>query len=95
MCHVLGVSESGYYRYVQNVGKSSKNEILSVAIAGVFEEHPYNDNYGVRRVQLALRQRGVDAGIRKITIESRHGALLFRRALVTEPDIITVRRFVL
>ena len=57
MCRVLGVSESGYYRYVQNIGKPSKNEILSVAIADIFEEHPYNDNYGVRRVQMPEYER--------------------------------------
>lgn len=79
MCRVLGVSESGYYRYVQNIGKPSKNEILSVAIADIFEEHPYNDNYGVRRVQLALHQRGVDAGIRKITTIMREKGWIHNR----------------
>ena len=79
MCRVLGVSESGYYRYIKNLGKPSKNEILSVAIKDVLEEHPYNDNYGVRRVQLALRQRGVDAGIRKITTVMREKGWLHSR----------------
>lgn len=73
------MSESGYYRYVQNMGKPSKNEILSVTIESIFEEHPYNDNYGVRRVQLALHQRGVEAGIRKITTIMREKGWIHSR----------------
>lgn len=79
MCKTLGVSESGYYRYVKNIGKPSRNEILSVTIEDIFEEHPYNDNYGVRRVQLALHQRGVEAGIRKITSIMREKGWIHNR----------------
>lgn len=79
MCRVLGVSESGYYRYVKNIGKPSKNEILSVAIENIFEEHPYNDNYGIRRVQIALHQRGIDVGIRRITTVMREKGWLHSR----------------
>lgn len=63
----MEVSESGYYRFVKNMGKPSKKEILSVEIEGILEEHPYNDNYGAKRIQLALHQRGIKAGIRRIT----------------------------
>ena len=67
MCKVLGVSESGYYRYVSSKGKPGKDEVLSVAIKEIMDENPLNDNYGVPRVQLALEQRGVKAGKRRIT----------------------------
>ena len=47
MCKVLGVSESGYYRYVGNKDKPGKDEVLSVAIKELIEENPFNHNYGV------------------------------------------------
>ena len=67
MCKVLGVSESGYYRYVDNKDKPGKDEVLSAAIKEIIDEHPLNDNYGVPRVQLALEQRDIKAGKRRIT----------------------------
>ena len=67
MCKGLGVSESGYYRYLVNKDKPSKDEVLSVVINELMEENPFNDNYGVPRVQTALEQRGIKAGKRRIT----------------------------
>ena len=67
MCKVLGVSESGYHRYAKNKDKPGKDEVLSVAIKEIIDENPLNDNYGVPRVQLALEQKGVKAGKRRIT----------------------------
>ena len=67
MCKVLGVSESGYYRYVGNKDKPGKDEVLSVVINELMEENPFNDNYGVPRVQMALEQRRLKAGKRRIT----------------------------
>ena len=67
MCKILGVSESGYHRYVKNKDKPGKDELLSVAIKEILDENPLNDNYGVPRIQLALEQRGIRAGNRRIT----------------------------
>ena len=50
MCRVLGVSVSGYYRRVKNKDKPSRDELLSAAMKGILDEHPWNDNYGVRRM---------------------------------------------
>lgn len=61
------------------MGKPRRDELLSVSIEEIFHEHPYNDNYGARRVQLALHQRGIDAGIRKITRIMREKGLLHSR----------------
>lgn len=66
-CKILEVSESGYYRYLDNLDKPSNDEILSAAIEDILKEYPDNDNYGVQRMQLALKQRGITAGTRKIT----------------------------
>ena len=67
MSKALDVSESGYYRYLGNKDKPSKDKVLSVAINELIEENPFNDNYGVPRVQMALEQRGIKAGKRRIT----------------------------
>lgn len=66
MCRVLEVSESGYYRYLQNLNKPSKDAILSAAITSVLQESEFNDNYGVPRMQMALALRGHRVGMRRL-----------------------------
>lgn len=63
---MLGVSESGYYRYRSSIGKPRRDEILTVEMKKILETHPDNDNYGAPRIQLALRQNGREAGLRRI-----------------------------
>ena len=80
LCRVLGVSESGYYRRVKNKDKLTRDEFLSVEMKRILDEHPYNDNYGVQRMRLALAQRGVHAGIRRLTrLMREHGWLHERK----------------
>ena len=67
MCSILEVSESGYYRYLKNQGKASSDAVLSAKITEIVSETPYNRNYGVPRMQMALEQRGTRCGIRKIS----------------------------
>lgn len=59
MCRVLKVSESGYYRWLKNRSKPTARELLSVEIQAILDEHPDNDNYGVRRINMALEQKGI------------------------------------
>ena len=66
MCRILEVSESGYYRYLKNLGKPDKDAVLSAAIQKIIDESEFNDNYGVPRMQLALALRGHKVGIRKL-----------------------------
>ena len=76
MCKILCVSVSGYYKYRRNLGKPSKDDVLSAAMQDILNESPYNDNYGAPRMQLALLQRNLKAGIRRITrIMREHGWL--------------------
>ena len=44
MCEALGVSETGYYRFVRAMAKPDKDELLSAEIKKVLDESPYNDN---------------------------------------------------
>lgn len=67
MCKTLNVGETGYYKFKRNLDKPSKDAILSASIKEILAESPYNDNYGVPRMQIALKQRGLKAGKRRIT----------------------------
>lgn len=58
LCKVLGASESGYYRSLRNTDKPKRRELLLVKIKGIISQHEDNDNYGARRVHLALTQMG-------------------------------------
>ena len=76
---MLHVSESGYYRYKGNLGKPDRDAVLSAAILEIVEEAPYNDNYGVPRMQTALANKGIKAGIRKITKIMRRLGLIHKK----------------
>lgn len=67
MCGTLGVSVSGYYKHKKNLGRPGKDERITAAIKGIFDESIHNDNYGVPRIKLALARRGVEVGTRRIT----------------------------
>lgn len=66
MCKVLTTSESGYYQYLKSSQRPNKDEVLSVAMQEIHDLHPCNDNYGVNRMQQALEQKHIHAGIRRI-----------------------------
>lgn len=66
MCKLLEVSESGYYRYLKNLGKPDKDAVLSAAIQTIIDESVFNDNYGVPCMQMALALRGQKFGISKL-----------------------------
>ena len=46
---------------------------------GILDEHPWNDNYGVQRMRLALAQRGILVGIRRLTRLMREYGWLHKR----------------
>lgn len=66
MCKALVASESGYYQYLKSKQRPNKDEALSVAMQEIHDLHPCNDNYGVNRMQQALAQQNIRAGIRRI-----------------------------
>ena len=66
MCRVLEVSESGYYKYLRNLGRPDKDAVLSAAIQKILDESEFNDNYGVPRMQMALALNGHKVGTRRL-----------------------------
>lgn len=80
MCRVLKISESGYYRWLKNRAKPTARELLSVEVQAILDEHPDNDNYGVKRMNAALEQRGIHVSPRTVyRIMSEMGILHRRR----------------
>lgn len=79
MCDILNVSETGYYRFVKNLGKPGKDAVLSAAMQGILDESPFNDNYGIVRMQMALESQGIHAGKRRITRIMRENGWLHER----------------
>ena len=79
MCDVLNVSETGYYRFKRNLGRPGKNAVLSAVMQDVLDEHPFNDNYGVDRMQIALMHRGYTVGKRRISRIMKENGWLHER----------------
>jgi len=59
MCGMLGVSRSGYYKYLKNKGKPDKNAEILAVILEILEEDEENETYGKVRMYHALKARGV------------------------------------
>lgn len=80
LCKTVGVSESGYYRHLRRKSKPNRDALLSATIQEILNEHPQNENYGAPRMQQALAQRGVKAGLRRVKrIMREHGWLHVRK----------------
>ena len=79
MCDVLNVSETGYYRFKRNLGRPDKDAVLAAVMQDVLNEHPFNDNYGVDRMQIALQHRGYTVGKRRISRIMKENGWLHER----------------
>ena len=79
MCCVLNVSEAGYYKYIKNLDKPDKAAVLSAAIMEIIGESSFNDNYGVPRMKIALFNKGLKVGTRRLTMLMRELNLIHER----------------
>lgn len=76
MCTSLSVSEGGYYKWKRNRSRPKAWQILLAEIHKVLAEHPDNDNYGVERMMIALKQRGIRRSYATVKRAMKHGNLL-------------------
>ena len=76
MCAVLPVSESGFYKWKQNRGMLRAWQKLLAKIHKILDEDEENRNYGVRRMQIALEQRGIKCSLSTIRRAMARGNLL-------------------
>ena len=79
MCRVLKISESGYYRWLKNRNKPTARELLSVEIQAILDEHPDNDNYGIKRMNVALEQKGIHVSPRTVYRTMSEMGIIHRR----------------
>ena len=66
LCAVLPVSESGFYKWKRNRKKVKTWQKLLAQMHKILEEDEENKNYGVRRMQIALEQRGIKCSLSTI-----------------------------
>ena len=95
ICRFLKISESGYYRWLRNQGKPGARQLLLVKIQGILSEHPDNRNYGVRRMQTALSQRGTAVSLRTVYRTMSEAGLIHRHRRphgITKADTATQDR---
>ncbi len=58
-CLTLEVSETGFHKWKRSLKKQKPWQVLLVIIHEILDEFEENSNYGVERIQLALKQRGI------------------------------------
>ena len=76
MCAVLPVSESGFYKWKRDRGKLKKWQNLLAEMHKILDEDAENKNYGVRRMQIALEQRGIKRSLSTVRRVMARGNLL-------------------
>lgn len=81
MCAILGVTESGYYKWLKHRGRKTKRELLLVEIKEIYEEHEDNRNYGVDRIKSALQQKGIYKSRSTVYRAMKEGGYLHRRRI--------------
>ncbi len=79
MCPVLGVTESGYYKWLKHRGRKTKRELLLVEIERIYAEHEDNENYGIERIKTALRQKGIKRSRSTVYRTMKEGGYLHRK----------------
>nr|WP_281283505.1 IS3 family transposase [Thiospirochaeta perfilievii] len=79
MCKSLNVSETGFYKWKRNRNRPKAWQLLLVQMHEILDEHPDNENYGIERMQLALKQKGIIKCSRSTVIRAmRKGNLLHK-----------------
>lgn len=78
MCRTLSVNEKGYYKWLRNGDRPKKWQNLLVDIHKILDEAPDNDNYGAKRMLMALTQEGIFTSLSSVRRAMRNGNLLKR-----------------
>ena len=76
LCAVLPVNESGFYKWKRNRKKVKAWQKLLAQMQEILDEDEENKNYGVRRMQIALEQRGIKRSLSTVRRAMARGNLL-------------------
>ena len=78
LCSMLHVSESGYYQSLRRAPRQKRRALLLVKIKAIISQFPENENYGARRIYLALRQQNEDASYSTVYRTMKENGLLHK-----------------
>ena len=76
MCKILSVNEKGYYKKLKVGKRILKWQKLLCEIHKVLNEDVNNDNYGAKRILLALQQKGIKTSLSSVRRAMRKGNLV-------------------
>ena len=76
LCAALPVSESGFYKWKRNREKLKAWQKLLAQMHKILDEDEENKNYGARRMQIALEQRGIKRSLSTVRRAMARGNLL-------------------
>ena len=76
MCKILSVNEKGYYKKLKVGERILKWQKLLCEIHKVLNEDVNNDNYGAKRILLALQQKGIKTSLSSVRRAMRKGNLV-------------------
>jgi transposase InsO family protein len=80
LCHVLSISEAGYYKHLRTSPPSPKHANLLARIYEILNEDPENANYGVRRIYDALRlTKGYEGSYSTVYRACKENGLMIKR----------------
>jgi transposase InsO family protein len=80
LCHVLSISEAGYYKHLRTGSSPPKHANLLALIYEVLNEDPENANCGVRRIHDALRlTKGYEGSYSKVYRTCKENGLTIKR----------------
>lgn len=92
LCKILGVLERTFYKHKKKVVKQSNLHLILCKIYEILDERQENENYGVDRMRIALKQdKEIDVSISTVRRAMRLGGLIHKsRRLangITKADI--------
>ena len=76
MCKILSVNEKGYYKKLKSRERSPKWLKLLSEIHKILNEDINNNNYGAKRILLALQQKGIKTSLSSVRRAMRKGNLV-------------------
>ena len=76
MCKILSVNEKGYYKKLKVGKRILKWQKLLCEIHKILNEDVNNDNYGAKRILLALQQKGIKTSLSSVRRAMRKGNLV-------------------
>jgi len=76
MCFALSVTECGYYKWKRNRLRPKAWQILLAEMHKILREHPDNENYGVERMMIALKHKGIIRSYSTVKRAMQKGNLL-------------------